>query len=78
MQTVKTETNPTEILSKKNLTKTREKVLNRPIRMSEMRKEVMDEMRIHDCLLCTRPFRAMSRYNKVCNSCKATDRWRDY
>ena len=60
------------------LSKTRNKILNRPMRFSQLHQEVMEEIKITNCLMCSKPFRALSNINKVCQSCKQTDRWKGY
>ena len=68
---------PTEMKSER-LSKTRTKLLARPMRFSQVHQDVMEEIKINNCLMCSKPFRALSNINKVCSSCKQTERWRGY
>jgi len=64
-----------------NKTKTALKILNRPIKQSRVYAEVQEEVVLVKCIgFCNPPrlFRAVSKLNKICPQCKASDRWRDY
>lgn len=53
-------------------------LMTRPTKKSQVYKEVNNYNRIHNCLSCPRQFRAKSKYNKVCDMCKLSDRWRGW
>lgn len=62
----------------KQLTKTREAILKRPLKKSVAYLEVYENKTfIQICLRCNHQFRAISKFNKVCDQCKATDTWKN-
>jgi len=64
-----------------NKNKTAMKILNRPIKQSQVYAEVQEEFVLVKCIgFCNPPrlFRAVSKFNKICPQCKASDRWCDY
>jgi hypothetical protein len=50
----------------------------RPVKKSQVHKEVNNYTKIHNCLSCTRSFSAKSRFNKICDMCKLSDKWRGW
>jgi len=63
----------------KRLTKTLDEKAKRVTKISGVHKEVMDNngnKLLLSCLMCGRKFGAMSKYNRVCEACKISDRWK--
>lgn len=61
--------------------KTADKILKRPLKRSLVHAEVQEEVILVKCIGFCKParvFRAISKINKICPQCKASDRWRDY
>lgn len=59
------------------LNKTLQSKLKRPSKASYIYKEVEPNYGFtHKCLSCSREFKAVSKYNKVCDLCKLSDRWK--
>lgn len=61
----------------KKLNKTLNSKLNKNSKTSYIYKEVNPTYEIkHNCLSCSRLFNAKSKYNKVCELCKISDKWK--
>jgi len=50
----------------------------RPVKKSQVYKEVNSYSKIHTCLSCPRSFQAKSKFNKICDMCKMSDKWKGY